>query len=320
MRVAVLMLLLQGCVDSYGALSIEPSGGPPIGVGLTQRYVVDQVLCESGPDGDCGNSVYPASLDASATDPAIVRVANAHPFDGSNAGFDLVGLLAGNTSVEVTGNDGITITMAVSSADVVATTLVAQRPIDEQSSLTDVEGPVQAFVDTTLVIAQTSAGSDGSPRAGHAALVLDAGPTEVRGDPSCGDSWFLRGDCFATGTKTGMAQLSTPRGSLEVDVVDESAIATFAIADSPQTTLQVTTFEGAADLVVVPSDAAGRPIVGSGPPITVSVGDSRVVAYDQDGADAHEIHFATSDAITTTLDVTWGTVHNTYTLQITPFD
>jgi len=314
--VVAFALVLSGCTDSYGEVSIDPTGGPPLGVGLTQRYKVDQVLCEGGVDGDCSNSVFPTSLDVSLLGDNVVSITNVHGFDGSSSGFDLTGTSDGSTTLQVTGNDGVTATQPIESADVAATTLFALRPIDEDSSLPDVHGPLQAFVGTNVIIAQSSAGSDGSPRAGHAALALDAGSTDVQSDPTCSP---VGRDCFVTGTKTGVSHVSSPLGSVELDVVDDSAIASFAISDSPDQPIQVTTFQSTADLLIVPSDAAGRPIIGSGPPATVSVGDSRVLASDEDLGDLHGIHIFTTHELTTTLDVTWGSVHNTYTLQIMPF-
>jgi hypothetical protein len=304
MRIACACLLLISCTDHYGELTITPTDGPPLGVGLTQQYTVTQVLCESGPDGDCGNEVSPKSLSVSIgpDQPAVASI-------GTGA-FTLTGAQQGHANVGVTGTDGVITSFPIDVAMTAQTRLFVAQTVsgaDYTISFPDVQPPFVAFERSQVTISQQSAGPDGSDRAGKAALVVDAGATEVALDPGC--------DCFTTGFTPGRASVSTALATAEIDIVDDSAISTFTFDNSR---LAIEPTIGYADLVYLfPTDAAGHSILGRGPEPTATVADTSIVTVQAGPPGAlRSLELWPLKAGTTTLDVTWGSAHAWITVRV----
>jgi hypothetical protein len=305
MKLAFLLVIFASCTDSYGALTLDPSGGPPLGVGLTARYTVTQDLCEGGVDGTCGNSVYPAHFSVAVASGTAVEVTRVNMLPTT---FDLTGVAEGSARVAVTGNAGITTTLPVAVAPVASTTLFVRRPVGH-----DVLGAVSAFPATAVHVSQTHLDANQSPLSGAAPLQLDPGTAHVAYDPTC--------DCFATGSVLGRAVISAPTASLALDVVDASAIADFTFG-APGSTLTLY-FGGPATSTgayVLPLDSNGKPIIGQGPDAVVTIADPTVVSFRYNAAAGvvHVIALTPERQGTTTLDITWGSVHKTYKVDVVP--
>jgi hypothetical protein len=78
--------------------------------------------------------------------------------------------------------------------------------------------------------------------------------------------------------------------------------------------------QGGFDMVLAPTDAAGEPIAGTGnAPPQVSVADASVAATTAaDGQVAPAFLLDPVATGSTTLDVTWGSVHKTFPVTVTP--
>jgi hypothetical protein len=312
MRLVVIALALAACTDSYRGLSLDPSPArAPLGVGLAQRYEVTQELCEGGVDGGCGNPVSPTQLAVSGS--GGIAVSAVTPYDGRAASFVMTGTGEGSATVAVTGYDDITTTFPIAVATVASTQLVAPRVVDTNlgEAFSEVLAPIHAFVGSNITVAQHNFGAGQAPLAGSAPLALDAGTTAVTYDASC--------DCYHTGTTTGIAQLTAPLGAGELVVVDTSAIADFTLEDLGSA-IQLVVSPATVELFLLPHDASGFPIVGRGPEPAIAIADPSLVALYREGDNdaMRSVVLIAHAAGTTTLDIAWGDIHNSFTLQIVP--
>jgi len=304
MRFLSLLVAVTACTDSWGHdISVLPASGPPLGVGLVQTYTVTQDLCESGINGDGGCD--PTSPDQIAVSIASGSAASVGGIGGGT--FELLGVAEGSSTVEVTGMDDAKTELPVAVATVAKTNLFAEGFLDERGNYIEVPSPVQAFVSTKVTIGQKSFGPSGDPRSGMARLLLAAGSTGVAVDATC--------NCYATGTTTGAAQITTPLASLELDVVDAAALADFS-AGVPELTAYLDLNSDGYELV--PTDTAGRTILGAGPDATVQVADpSLLTAYTTDDGASRSIALNPIKEGTTSLQITWGAVTKTFTVTVT---
>ena len=299
------LLLLAACT-SYEDLTIDPSSGPALGVGLAQRFTTQETECENTADPDCFGGTTPMSLSVHASGGAVTVS------DVGGGAFVLTGVAAGTAVVDVTGDGAASTSVTIPVVDVGSTALFASRAVDLDPSakFRDVPSPVQAFAQASIVIDQASTAAEGSPLAGNAALALAAGTTDGSYDPTCG--------CVATGTRVGEGELSAPHGTMVLDVVDPSAIADFTINGSDTSTVSLQIDDIGKTIYLIPTDADGRPIVGLGPRPTFTVADpsiAKIYLANEIGV-VRPLTVIASSAGTTTFDLTWGPVRKTFTVMV----
>jgi hypothetical protein len=320
MKFALFALALAGCTDHYAGIDIAPASGPPLGIGLIGHYLVTQDLCEGGIDGGCGNPVYLSNMAVAVDTGTAVEVGSIHPFDGTDSSFELTGVAEGNAVVAVTGYDDVTATFPFSVADVAATTLFVSRHTDPVFGVTfpDVLSPVHAFAGSDIAFEQRSVGADQSPRSGRAPVTLDPGTTSVAFDATCFTADDASRGCVHTGATLGTATAATPLTTLELDVVDASAIADFNMG-AP--TIELVDTLATNEIFLLPNDAGGHPIVGRGPDPVITINDPSIVTFGPDpGRRMRSFQLFTLKPGTTTLDITWGTVPRTFTVHVVPLN
>ena len=301
----VAAFVLVGCTSHYGDLTIQPPPGAPLGVGLVERFTILQDVCDDTPPD-------PGGCDPSNPSHAVVAIRGgaAKLAAATNSSFDLVGAAPGSAMIDVTGDAGATATMAIDVADVASTTLFVRRLSDDQTTMfSDVHDPVQAFWSSTVVIEQRILGDADRALAGSIALQLDPHGTDVAYGEQC--------DCYGTGFYLGAATLSSPLASLTLNVVDESAIADFTVDESPTATVLQLHPGTSAEVFLIPTDAAGRPIVGRGRDPQIVIADPSIATvYSDTGNVIRGLQLLGEKAGVTRMDVTWGSVHKTFTLRV----
>jgi hypothetical protein len=307
MRLAPCFVVLAvGCTGHWGELSLDNS--KPLGVGLTGRYQISQVYCDPAPDPDCGNQLAPSTVDAVVTS-GPARIGTVDP---STATLFLIGTGPGTAIVELTGNDGITTAVSI---DVVpaSTTLVVDREVDNIITLPDIASPAHVLTRSRVHIAQRSVAADGSAVAGEAVLALDHGTTEAA---LADDTFVVTGDIAGAARVTAAPPTDA---SLDLDIVGLDAIADLSFADLGAA-IEMSLAQGGFDMVVIPTDAAGEPIVGTGTDAPqVSIGDASVAGLLAAVSPiARTFALSPLHAGSTTLDVTWGNVHKTFPVTVTP--
>jgi hypothetical protein len=300
------VVLAVGCSGHWGELSLDNS--KPLGVGLTARYRVSQVYCDPAPDADCGNLLTPSTLDAVVTSgPAAIGTV-----DPSSATVFVIGTGPGTATIELTGEGGVTTPVSI---DVVPATtkLVVERQVDDLITLPDVASPAHVLTRSRVHIAQRSVAADGSTVAGEAVLALDHGTTEAA---LADDTFVVTGDIAGAARVTAAPPTDA---SLDLDIVGVDAIADLSFADLGAT-VEMSLAQGGFDMVVIPTDAAGEPIVGTGTDAPqVSIGDATVAVLLAAASPIARIFGLTPlHAGSTTLDVTWGNVHKTFPITVTP--
>jgi len=316
MRLASILLVFAGCTDSYGDLHIDPSDNLPLGVGLVREYHVLQDLCEAGPDGDCGNLIDPdlSVRILRGTSVAVIKHGDI-PDRGYGTRFQLTGVYAGSSVVEVTGSGGVTTMFDVEVVPVASTTLLVKRVVDDYMGdpFPAVTSPAHAFTGTKITLDQRSVAADNTPLAGSVPLTFDPGATAVMHQDDC--------DCYATGDVTGVARFDAPTASLELDVVGDDAIGDFTIGSSSSTTISVwiSSIGNSVALWLLARDSAGQSIVGAGPEVVATTGDPSIAEVDgQRGEPLRVLGLLLHKLGTTTLDVTWGKTHKTFTVNVIP--
>jgi hypothetical protein len=315
MRCLAFVVFAAACTESYSDVTIMSASPGPLGVGLTDTYSVQELICDPPPDGSC-DPAEPSSL--SVTTPGkLVAISNVDPYglllpdsDGSGT-FELTGLAPGTTQVDVTGDGGASTTATIQVAAVASMQLFAPRALDAEDCLPNVPSPVQAFADSQIVIGQAAFDVNRDLLSGAATLTLDPGPTGTQFDPSCG--------CYDTGNTPGTAQLSTSLTDLTLNIVTADAIADFTIAGVTGTSFEIGIGPGTSDIFLVPTDASGNAIVGLGPTPTFAISDPSVFgvygAATQGVVQSLTLQAANTTG-TTSFDITWGNVHKTFTVTV----
>jgi hypothetical protein len=319
-RRRVRLVILLACVsincDAYdsGAIMVDPADGV-LGLDLTQHYSVTQQLCDNGYDSDGCTDVTPMHLDVTLDDSNIVELGRVD----ANA-FDLKGTGTGTSTIQVTGDDDISQTLSVAVVGVDVTTLFAQRtPPEGGLGLPDVQGPLQVFGGTELAIGQTSVAADHSALVGAATLLLDPGPTNLAPESEC-TCYMIRCDCYSTGAVLGAAKLTAPRGALDVDIVDASAIASFTVDDSSSITVEVEQGAEPNQLFLTPSDASHHPIVGRGPMPTLTIDDPTIASasFDETVTVGRALFVRGLSIGSTSVHLTWGTAQLELAVSVVP--
>ncbi len=294
------VLLLAACTASYGDLELDAEPGV-VGVGLTASYTVMQHSCL----GDCWTEA-PSALTATIHSGSAVTV---DVVDLALGSFAVTGVAPGSGSVLVTGDGDVSTILTFSVEPVAATTLFVHRPINATDEpLSDVTGAVNVFAGTTFPISQANVSAGNGPLGGNAPLVFDPGTTRASFYPTC--------DCVATGTAVGRGTITAPLAQLPVTVVDGSAIAEFSFGETGSTLVLPSSYDGT-DRLLFPTDSAGDPILGAGPDAIFTVGDPSIVGLGSNGVlhgVLHTISLVPLRPGTTSLDITWGNVHKTYTV------
>lgn len=114
--------------------------------------------------------------------------------------------------------------------------------------------------------------------------------------------------CVRTGPTTGRATIAAVAASVELDVVDATAIGDFTLTPAP---VALAVGGDPQTCYVLPTDAAGRPILGHGDPVQTAIGDPDIA----DVAPGYNL-FTQSVIVTphqigtTTLDLTWWSVEH----------
>ncbi len=298
MRLAVLLPLVAACAaDSYGALSIDPPDGPPLGVGLVQQFTVMQVFCEGGVDGSC-DPTNPPQISVSISSGDAIQIIDV----GSDVGtFDVAGLAAGSATVEITGGDGVSFQHTIDVAPVAQTTLSVPR--DTGYSL---HSPVQTFGKAYITIDQQNLGAGGTALAGKAPLQATSGLAVVAGD------------IVELQATAGSVQVTAAAATLELDIVPDSALASFSIDGNAVDELVLYTSTGTQHVSLLATDASGQPIAGGGPDPTLVIGDARVFSVTG-GSSLGNTRTLDIDPIAagnSTLQVTWGQVTKTFAISV----
>jgi len=316
-RLVILLAFVSfNCMDtSSGPVTVDPADGV-LGIDLTEHYNVTQELCEIGYDSDGCRNVKPNHLDVTIHTATTTVELGRIDADA----FDLKGTGAGTSTVVVTGDDDESLTLSVPVAAVDATTLFAQRtPPQGGFGLPDVQGPLQVFTGTGIAIGQTSVAADHSPLLGAATLFLDAGTTDLAPEPAC-SCYKIRCDCYSVGAVPGAAKLTAPRGSLDVDIVDATAIASFTVDDSSGISIEIERGAQPSPLFLTPSDASSRPIVGRGPTPTVIVDDPTIasVSFDETVTVGRVMFVRGLSIGSTSVHLTWGTAELHLSFSVVP--
>jgi hypothetical protein len=264
---------------------VTPGTQPALGVGLTNSYLV---------------------TDDDDLDPGTVAVSLAQPIatasvDKAIGQFTLTGVVAGDTSLVVRADDQA-VHYPFSVTAVASTSLFVTRQ-STGGTLPAVTSPVQVFTGEMVPVDQSSVGPDQTPVSGAAALQLAAGLTAVT---AVGDT------TYDTGQVAGAATIAAPLGTLELDVVDASAMVDFTLLPAGSAiTLDVDASDDQ-NVFLEPVDAAGRPIIGRGPEPTYTIADPSIARVDATSLSFDNVRYLGLVAVaagTTTLDLTWGTVH-----------
>ncbi len=297
MRLAVVLILLAACSDSYGALSLDPSDGPPLGVGLVERFRVDQVLCESGIDGSC-DPTNPPHLAVKVDSGSAVSITDV---DQTMATFGAQGLAEGSATLVITGGDDVTMHRMIDVVALEQTMLTVS--LDTGSS---VYSPVHAFTNANVTIDQANLGVGGTVVAGEAPLVPSSGVVAVSGD------------VVTTAATTGSVQITAALATLELDVVDASAMVDFSVDGSPTDQVILYTSVGTSAVSLLATDANHLPIVGGGPEPTFAIADPSIFAITgSDGTgNTRELDIDPLSGGNTTLQVTWGQVTKTIAVSV----
>ena len=98
---------------TWGDLDVRPTDAT-IHVGAMQRFEVSQAACPS--NDDCGPFIPTSWTVAIRSGMATIELSNIQrsvPGQYSIADFDLAGVVAGDATLEITGEDGFTTTLAV---------------------------------------------------------------------------------------------------------------------------------------------------------------------------------------------------------------
>jgi hypothetical protein len=316
----VRFVILLACVsincDGYrsGAITIDPAAGV-LGLDLTQHYAVTQQLCDTGYDSDGCTNATPRHLDVTIDAGTAVELGRVDV-----DAFDLKGTGAGTSTIELTGDDDITETLSVAVAAVDVTTLFAQRtPPEGGLGLPDVPSPVQVFTGTGIAIGQNSVAADHGKLIGAATLLLDSGTTDLAPEPAC-SCYVIRCDCYSVGAVPGAAKLTAPRGALDVDIVDVSAIASFTADDSSNIVVEVEQGAEPYQLFLTPSDASHRPIVGRGPTPTVTIDDPTIAtaSFDETITVGRALFVRGLSIGSTAVRLTWGTAQLELAVSVVP--
>ena len=299
MRLLVVLPLLAACADSYGALSIEQAGGPPLGVGLVEQLSVMQDFCEGGVDGTCDPTNPPTFSVDVGTGADVVSIIDVESDVGT---FTVAGLARGSATLDLTGADGAKLAQPIDVVAVAQTTLSVPRG-DAYPALS----PVRVLRNSHITIAQQNLGAGGTAVSGKAPLVTTSPLATVEGD------------VVELAAQPGTVQITAAAATLELDVVDDSALADFTLDGTPGTSIVLYTSVGRTPLLFTAADATGRPIVGGGgPPTTLSIGDARVIAIAAGSNDGNtfELDVQPVAAGNTTLQVTWGQVTKTFAISV----
>ncbi|MGE5183656.1 MAG: hypothetical protein ACM31C_16405 [Acidobacteriota bacterium] len=291
------MPLLAACADSYGALSLDPSAGPPLGVGLVEQFRVDQVLCESGIDGSC-DPTNPPHLAVRVGSGSAVAIANV---DQTTATFGAQGAAEGSGTVVITGGDDVTIQRTIDVVALAQTMLTVSRDTGSP-----VYSPVRAFTNASVTIDQANLGAGGTAVAGKAPLVASSGLVAVSGD------------VVTTAATPGSVQITAALATLELDVVDPSMMADFSIDGSRTDQVILYTSTGTIALSLLATDANGLPIVGGGPEPTFSIADPSIfgVTGGSGSGNTRELDVQGYAGGNTTMQVTWGQVTKTFAISV----
>jgi hypothetical protein len=309
-RLVYLLGSFAACTG-YGAVTIESTAGPPLGVGLVERLAVTQELCEGGVDPGGCDPWIPNQLSAEiqSGDAAVITDVVVDQLRVDTVG--LRGIAPGEASVEVTAVDGATASATVDVAEVASSALWVRRLTDDGLRMyPDAVDPVQVFWSSSFPLAQRNLGADGSPRTGSLVLDIDRRGTDLAYGPDC--------DCYSSGFFLGAATLSSPLVSLTVDVVDERAVADVTINGRPATTEVALIAGGSAPIDLVPIDTAGRPIVGHGRDPEIAIADASIATvYQIEGRSVVTAILLATHAGTTTMTVTWGPIRKTFAVRVT---
>jgi hypothetical protein len=299
MRLA--LVSLAACGTTYGAVTVTPDNGPPVGVGLVATYQVAQDVCDGTYEADC-TPLTPTPTVEIASGTAVELGTT------DTGSFTVAGVAVGSAVLDVYGEDDAVTAFDLDAALVGSTRLFVKRHTDV-IDYPDVGFPLSAFAGSRVVVDQISLGPDQSPRAGVADLALAAGETGVTYDPF--DHWF------DTGGSLGTAIVSTPLTTGAIHVVDGAAITTFTVGESQTTITEFVTHDKAV-WYLLPVDTFGAPIVGAGPRPTITLADPSLVAIDGEVTDGglRGVTVEATKVGTTTVDIVWGTAHETFTLNV----
>ncbi len=297
MRILIVLFALPACTSSWGNdLSISPAGGPPLGVGLVQTYTVMQTYCDGGIDSSC-DPTPPHAISVAVVSGSAASVAQV-----GSATFDLLGAAEGNTTIRITGEDGASMDQTIDVAAVGSTRIWV--PLDSS----EVYPPVHVFANASLTIQQESLGVGGTQIAGEAPLQATSGASLVA----------IAGDQIAVGATAGTVQITAAVATLELDVVDQSALADFTVDGSRAPDLALYTSSGTTSHWLLGTDAGGGTIVGAGPEPTFTIADPSIVAVTGSSAsdNSREIDIAPLAAGETTIQVKWGSATNTIGVSV----
>jgi hypothetical protein len=311
-------LALVGCTGHYGSITIQPADGPPLGVGLTQHFTIEQDVCDDGPPdpGGC-DPQNPSHATVSVRTGDAVRVTDVTP-----SSFDVVGVAPGSETLDITGDAGEASSFAITVSELGSTTLFVRRESDDHARrFPDVHDPVQVLWSSTVVVEQHDLAPDGNVLEQHdlapdgnvlsgtLPLALFPDGTDVAFGAEC--------DCYGTGFHLGIAHLSSPLAALSLHVVDETAIADVTIDNSPDLTEVALVLGASTEVFLIPSDAVGRPIIGRGRDPEIRIADPSIATvYANTGNTVRAVTLLPQAPGTTTMDVTWGAAHKTFTLRV----
>ncbi len=307
-RVALLVSVMA--CTSYRNVDVTPESSAPPGVGLTAWFDVTEDQCDPGPTGGCFPGT-PSSLSVATGSDASVTPGGVS-IQPDRASFALTGVAIGSSEIDVTADGGASTPFAVTVGDVAATTLFATRNIGtSQVGFSDVYSPVQVFTESSVSLGQTSVGASGDARAGIAPLHVAPATDGIAIDSDTGE--------VVAGTEPSSGTVLAGAGSIEIDVVELAAIADFTIGESPGTVVQIGDTFDARTLDLIPTDSAGRPIVGIGQPPSATVADESILTVVGTAASGNvqTLQLFSGAAGTTTLDLRWGAVHKTYAVTVT---
>jgi hypothetical protein len=286
----------------YVDIFVAPSGTGSLGVGLSHYFtVLEQVeVSEIGDDNPTIEARPPQRIGVMVRSGTALAVGEVL---ADRASFRLDGVEPGTAVVTVSTNHDVTRDVAITVASVATTDLFVPRDLDAESELEPARSPVQVLVDSSFVVRQHHREAGGRYLIGTAPLTVDAGATAAAYDPSL--AWYVSGDI------TGLASITALDTTLDLAIVDVSAIANIAVPDLRDGRLVVGLYDGSVSsyALVLPSDAAARPIVGAGPPCTVTISDSTVATVGSAALEsARVIQITPLRRGTATLQVSWGSV------------
>jgi hypothetical protein len=114
----LILLAAAGCSSQWLGVTISPYPSPPLAVGATRTYSVEQDFCEGDvvSGDDCGPNApdhWNIAILSGSDSIKIGNIRTGVPGESPSDSFDVTGVALGSATLEITGEQGSTVTADV---------------------------------------------------------------------------------------------------------------------------------------------------------------------------------------------------------------